>query len=87
MPELITTLGADRYNRETEAYVMAVELAREQLEQARARGEGRPELLWRLWLNEWGHAERTEWLAKMIERVSLRRGREPLSERCEVVLR
>lgn len=85
--KLITTLGAERYNRETEEYVMAVTVVREELEKAREAGEATPELLWRLFWHEWGHAERTEWLDKMIEQVVLRKGREPLSERCEVELR
>ena len=41
----------------------------------------------RLWLEEWGHAERKEWVERVVRSVTVSRGPEPLSRRCEVALR
>jgi hypothetical protein len=41
----------------------------------------------RLWNTEWGHAERAEWVSRVIRSVVVAKGREPLSRRCHVELR
>jgi hypothetical protein len=45
------------------------------------------DLVGRLWLQEWGWAERREWLERMLHSVVVSKGREPLSSRVQVELR
>ena len=54
---------------------------------ARERHTSRYELVGRLWISEWGWAERKEWLSRMVARVVVQRGTEPLSLRAVVELR
>ena len=82
--ELITILGREKFNDSVVAYVAAVNAAREQLERAREDGN-EVASLGRFWL-DWNFQERHEWLDRMIEHCVVRRGREPLSERTEVVI-
>lgn len=82
--ELITILGRKKYNDSVVSYVAAVNAAREQLERAREAGNGVASL-GRFWL-DWNFQERHEWLDRMIEHCVVRRGREPLSERTEVII-
>ena len=81
------TLGAGRYNASVSDYVAVANKAEADLAAAREAGSGSLELVGRLWLHEWGHAERKEWLERMVASVVVSKGRERLSERCEVELR
>jgi hypothetical protein len=77
----------DLWNDTLDAYVAAVNVAEADLESAKARSSGGFELIGRLWLHEWGWVERKEWLERMLASVVVSKGREPLSQRCEVELR
>jgi site-specific DNA recombinase len=81
------TLGPDLYRERTADYVAAVGSCEAQLDRARSQTTGGYELVGRLWNTEWGHAERYEWVCRMVRRVVVSRGREPLSRRTEVELR
>jgi DNA invertase Pin-like site-specific DNA recombinase len=81
------TLGADMWNETLSDYVTAVNAAQTGLEAARKASSGSLELVGRLWLSEWGHAERKEWLERVVREVVVHKGRERLSERVEVELR
>ena len=80
-------LGADKYAETVSDYVAVVNKAESDLEEARGRHSGRFELAGRLWLHEWGVPEKHEYLSKMIASCAVTKGREPLSERCQVELR
>lgn len=80
-------LGADRYAETVSDYVAVVNKAEADLAEARERHTGRYELVARLWLQEWGWAERKEYLSRMIKSVVVSKGREPLSRRVEIELR
>ena len=80
-------LGPDRYADATADRVAVVNKAEADLEDARERHGGRYELVARLWLQEWGWAERKEYVSRMVRSVVVSRGREPLSGRVEVELR
>jgi site-specific DNA recombinase len=85
--KLITLLGQDRYNSQVEELVRSVDAARARLEEAQAAAENRVELIGKLWLHEWGQAERHEWLSKMVEACVVTKGRDPLSKRVAVTIR
>ncbi len=78
-------LGPDRYADATADRVAVVNKA--DMEDARERHGGRYELVARLWLQEWGWAERKEYVSRMIKSVVVSKGREPLSERVAIELR
>ena len=80
-------LGAERYAAAASDYVAAVNKADADLADARERNTGSWDLVGRLWLHEWGWAERKEWLERMVRSVVVSKGREPLSRRVEVKLR
>jgi DNA invertase Pin-like site-specific DNA recombinase len=80
-------LGADKYAETVSNYVAVVNKAEADLTETRERHGGRYELVGRLWLQEWGWAERKEYLSRMIKSVVVSKGREPLSGRVEVELR
>ena len=80
-------LGSDKYAESVADYVAVVNQREDDLADARERNAGGYELVGRLWNTEWGWAERKEWLTRMIVRVVVRRGTEPLSRRAEVELR
>lgn len=80
-------LGADKYAETVSNYVAVANRAEADLAEARERHTGRYELVARLWLQEWGWAERKEYLSRMIKAVVVSKGREPLSGRVEVELR
>ena len=81
------TLGADRYNAAVADYVAVADKAEADMERARAASSGSFDLVGRLWNTEWGHAERAEWLARVVKSVVVAKGREALSRRVEVELR
>jgi hypothetical protein len=85
--KLRRVLGADRYAGAASDYVAVVNQAEADLEAAREASSGSFELVGRLWNSEWGWAERKEWVERMVRRVVVRRGREPLGERADVELR
>ena len=80
-------LGPNKYAETVADYVAVVNKCDADLADARERHTGRYELVGRLWITEWGWAERKEWLSRMVARVVVQRGTEPLSRRCEVELR
>ena len=80
-------LGPDRYADATADRVAVVNKAEADMEDARERHGGRYELVARLWLQEWGWAERKEYVSRMIKSVVVSKGREPLSERVAIELR
>jgi DNA invertase Pin-like site-specific DNA recombinase len=81
------SLGAERYNAAVSDYVAVVNKAEADLAAAREASSGSFDLVGRLWLTEWGWAERKEWLEKMVTSVVVHRGRGPMSGRVEVELR
>ena len=81
------TLGAERYNAVAADYVAVVNKAEADLADARERSGGRYELVARLWLQEWGWAERKVYLSRMVKSVVVSKGRKPLSGRVEAELR
>ena len=85
--KLRSIVGPDKHAEAAANYVAVVNKAEADLAEARERGTGSYELVGRLWLTEWGWAERREWLERMLKAVVVSRGREPLSQRCEVELR
>lgn len=80
-------LGPDKHAEAAANYVAVVNKAESELAEARERSTGSWELVGRLWLHEWGWAERREWLERMVRSVVVSKGREPLSRRVEVELR
>ena len=80
-------VGADKYAETVADYVAVVNKCEADLADARERYTGRYDLVGRLWNTEWGWAEKKEWLSRMVVRVVVRRGTEPLSLRVEVELR
>lgn len=80
-------LGGDRYADATADRVAVVNKCESDLEAARRETTGGFELVGRLWNTEWGHAERREWVARMVRSCEVSKGREPLSRRVEVELR
>ena len=85
--KLRSIVGPDKHAEAAANYVAVVNKADADLAEARERSTGSYELVGRLWLTEWGWAERREWLERMLKAAVVSRGREPLSERCEVELR
>lgn len=81
------TLGADRYNAAVADYVAVVNKAEADLAAAREASSSSWDVVDRLWNTEWGWAERKEWLERIVSRVVVAQGREPLSERADVELR
>ena len=80
-------LGPDKHAEAASNYVAVVSRCEADLAEARERSAGSWELVGRLWLQEWGWAERREWLERMVRSVVVSRGREPLSRRVQVELR
>jgi DNA invertase Pin-like site-specific DNA recombinase len=80
-------LGAARHAEAAENYVAVLDKCETDLAEVKERHAGRYELAGRLWNTDWGHAERYEWVSRMVRRVVVSRGREPLSRRAEVELR
>jgi hypothetical protein len=80
-------LGPERHAEAAENYVAVLDKCAADLASAKDRHAGRYELVGRLWNTEWGHAERYEWVCRVVRRVVVSRGREPLSRRAEVELR
>jgi hypothetical protein len=80
-------LGPDKYAETASNYIAVVNACESALAEARESSAGGYELVARLWLQEWGWAERKEYLSRMVKSVTVSRGREPLSRRCEVELR
>jgi site-specific DNA recombinase len=80
-------LGPERHAEAAENYVAVLDKCEADLAEVRERHAGRYELVGRLWNTEWGHAERYEWVCRMVRQVVVSRGREPLSRRAEVELR
>jgi hypothetical protein len=80
-------LGPGKYAETVADYVAVVNKCGADLAEARERHTGRYELVGRLWITEWGWAERKEWLSRMVARVVVQRGTEPLSRRAEVEVR
>lgn len=80
-------LGPEKHAEAAPNYVAVVNRAESDLTDARERSTSSWELVGRHWLQEWGWAERREWLERMVRSVVVSRGREPLSRRCEVELR
>jgi hypothetical protein len=80
-------MGEDVYLARVSDYTAAVNKAKADLEEAREASSVSWELVGRLWVTEWGHPERKEWLERMVRAVLVSRGREQLSRRCEVELR
>ncbi|HEU0246993.1 MAG TPA: recombinase family protein [Gaiellaceae bacterium] len=80
-------LGPERHAEAAENYVAALEKCEADLAEARERDGGSWALVGRLWFEEWGNAERREWLSRVVRSVVVSKGREPLSHRCEVELR
>lgn len=78
-------LGPERYADAAADRVAVVNKAESDLAAAREATNGSYDLVGRLWNTEWGHAERHEWLERMVAACSVSKGREPLSERVEVV--
>ncbi len=85
--KLRRVLGAGRYAETVSDYVAALNKAEVDLAEARERSGGGFELVGRLWLQEWGWAERKEWVERMVRSVVVSKGRELLSRRVEVELR
>ena len=85
--KLRRTMGAELYAETMGDYVTAVNAAEADLAEARERSTGGLELVGRLWLHDWGWAERREYLERILGSVIVNKGREPLSKRCEVELR
>jgi hypothetical protein len=81
------TLGEAKHTEAAGNYAAVVAKCEADLEAARARHTGGWDLVGRLWLQEWGHAERCEWVARVVREVIVSKGREPLSRRVEVELR
>ena len=80
-------LGQERYSATASDYVAVVNKAEVDLAGAREAGNGSYDLVGRLWNTVWGWAERREWMERMLLSVVVSKGREPLSERCEITLR
>ena len=80
-------LGPAKYAETVADYVAVVNKCGADLAGARERHASRYELVGRLWISEWGWAERKEWLSRMVARVVVQRGTEPLSLRAVVELR
>jgi len=80
-------LGPDKHAEAASNYVAVVSKCEADLAEARERTAGSWELVGRLWLQEWGWAERREWLERMVRSVVVSKGREPLSRRIQVELR
>ena len=80
-------LGPAKHAEAAANYVAVVNKAESDLTDARERSTSSWDLVGRLWLYEWGWAERREWLERMVRSVVVSRGREPLSRRVEVELR
>ena len=84
---LRSILGTERYNEAAANFVAVVNKCEADLDAAREASSGSFELVGRLWLREWGWAERKEWIERIVRSVVVQRGREPLSRRAEVELR
>ena len=84
---LRSILGTERYNEAAANFVAVVNKCEADLDTAREASSGSFELVGRLWLREWGWAERKEWIERIVRSVVVQRGREPLSRRAEVELR
>jgi Recombinase len=80
-------LGPERHAEAAENYVAVLDKRETDIAEVKERHAGRYELVGRLWNTDWGHAERYEWVSRMVRRVVVSRGREPLSRRAEVELR
>jgi site-specific DNA recombinase len=80
-------LGPEKHAEAAANYVAVVNKAESDLAEARERNTGSWELVGRLWLHQWGWAERRQWLERMVRSVVVSRGREPMSRRVEVELR
>jgi Recombinase zinc beta ribbon domain len=85
--ELRAAVGAAKHTEAAASYVAVVAKCEADLRAAHERHTGGWELIGRLWITEWGHPERAEWLARTVRSVVVSKGREPLSRRCEVELR
>jgi DNA invertase Pin-like site-specific DNA recombinase len=85
--ELRAAVGAAKHTEAAASYVAVVAKCEADLRTAHERHTGGWELVGRLWINEWGNAERAEWVARVVREVVVSRGREPLSRRVEVELR
>jgi DNA invertase Pin-like site-specific DNA recombinase len=85
--ELRRAVGPAKHTEAAASYAAVVAKCEADLEAARARHTGGWGLVGRLWNTEWGHAERREWVARVVREVIVSKGREPLSERVEVELR
>ncbi|HSI98261.1 MAG TPA: hypothetical protein VK926_07855 [Gaiellaceae bacterium] len=80
-------IGPAKHTEAAASYAAVVAKCEADLEAALSRHPGGWELVGRLWNTEWGHAERCEWVARVVREVVVSKGREPLSRRCEVELR
>ena len=85
--ELRASVGAATHTEAAASYAAVVAKCEADLVDARARHTGGWDLVGRLWVTEWGHAERCEWVACVVREVVVSKGREPLSRRVEVELR
>ena len=85
--ELRAAEGAAKHTEAAASYVAVVAKCEADMRAAHERHTGGWELVGRLWINEWGNAERAEWVARVVREVVVSRGREPLSRRVEVELR
>ena len=84
---LRSILGPDKYNEAAANFVAVVNKCEADLAEAREASSGSFDLVGRLWLHEWGWAERKEWVERIVRSVVVSRGQEPLSRRAEVELR
>ncbi len=84
---LATCASCGRAMETVSDYVAALNKAEVDLAEARERSGGGFELVGRLWLQEWGWAERKERVERMVRSVVVSKGRELLSRRVEVELR
>ena len=84
---LRSILGPERYNEAATNFVAVVNKCEADLAEARHASSGSFELVGRLWLHEWGWAERKEWVERIVRSVVVSRGTAPLSRRAEVELR
>jgi hypothetical protein len=80
-------LGADNNAETVSGSVAVVNGAEADLAETRERHGSCYELVDRLWLHEWGSAEKREYLARAVRSCEVSKGRGPLSGRVEVELR
>jgi Recombinase zinc beta ribbon domain len=85
--KLRSVVGPDRFAGMAADRVAIVNKCQSELAAARDANSTSWALVGELWLKEWSHAERCEYLARVLRSVVVSKGREPLSGRVEVDLR